>query len=142
MPAGARTYTKDLADRICAQLAQGKLSLRKICEAENVPISTVLSWRLDIIEFSEQYARARSIGADAEFEDIKDDAAELPPVNSFGMTDTGWVSWKKNQIDARKWVLARKRPREYGDKQAIEVTGEISLAESIEAARKRARESE
>lgn len=142
MAHAASRYTDEIGRNICSQLAEGKLSLRKICENVNIPISTVLGWRLDHNDFAEQYARARSIGADAEFEDIKDDAAEPPPVNSFGMTDTGWVSWKKNQIDARKWVLARKRPREYGDKQAIEVTGEISLAESIEAARKRAREPE
>lgn len=130
-------YTDELADRICKLISTGQYSLRSVAKEIGVDVSTIIAWRLDREDFGIRYARARKIGAEAEFEDIKDDAAEIPPCNSFGMIDTGWVTWKKNQIDAKKWVLMRKNPKDFGDKQAIEIT-DGSLAERVQKAREKA----
>jgi hypothetical protein len=56
-------YTKDLADYICCQLAEGR-SLRSICEEQDIPArSTVYDW-LDsnLHGFPDQYARAQEAG--------------------------------------------------------------------------------
>ena len=34
-------------------------------------------------------------------------------------TDSGWVTWQKNRIDARKWVASKLKPKKYGDRQIV-----------------------
>jgi hypothetical protein len=74
-------------------------------------ISTVMRWLADDAEaeFREQYARAREAGDDAMAEDIQDiaDDKELEPND------------RKVRIDARKWLLAKRQPKKYGDKQLV-----------------------
>ena len=88
--------------------------------------------------FGDNYARAREDGDDVEFERLTELASEEPP-RVKGFVDSGWVAWKRNQIDLAKWMLARKRPKKYGDRTAIEHSGEVNvtLAERIAQARKR-----
>lgn len=67
--------------------------------------------------FAEQYARARAAGDDAMAEDIQAiaDDGELDPND------------RRIRIDARKWLLAKRQPRKYGDKLDVEhgVTSEL-----------------
>lgn len=58
------TYTQEIADAICAGLADG-MSLRKVCEQDGFPSeATVRRWALDNEQgFSAQYTRARAAGA-------------------------------------------------------------------------------
>lgn len=92
--------------RILDQLADGK-SLRSICKAKAMPaISTVMEWCSNDKDWAEQYARARAAGDDAMAEDIQDiaDQGELDPQD------------RRVRIDARKWLLAKRQPKKYGDK--------------------------
>ena len=79
MPAGRpTTYTPELAAEICSQIADGQ-SLRKICRAEHMPaMSSVFLWLSKNPEFSDQYAKARDIQADAMAEDMLD-IPDMPP---------------------------------------------------------------
>jgi hypothetical protein len=91
--------------RILEELSDGK-SLRTICRAQAMPaISTVMEWCAKEPEWAEQYARARACGDDAMAEDIQEisDNAELDPQD------------RKVRIDARKWLLAKRQPKKYGD---------------------------
>lgn len=116
-------YTQPVADIICKRLAEGE-SLRSICRDPGMPDhSTVLEWVRNSPEFANQYARARDVGDEAEFERLEELADEAPERTATGAVDTGWVAWQKNRVDTRKWTLARKRPKKYGDKGAIELTG-------------------
>ena len=95
--------------KILEGLADGK-SLRSICRASAMPaISTVMEWCANDPAWAEQYARARAAGDDAMAEDIQDiaDKDDLDPND------------KKVRIDARKWLLAKRQPKKYGDKQII-----------------------
>lgn len=130
-------YSQELADKICRQLESGDKSLRQIAREVGVDHSVILTWARDNQNFQNQYARARDMGDDAQFERLEDLSSEAPQTIG-GMVDSGWVSWKKNQIDTFKWCLARKRPKKYGDKLAMEVTGEVSLAERVQKAREKA----
>ncbi len=65
-----------------------------------------MEWCSKEPEWAEQYARARSAGDDAMAEDIQDiaDQGELDPQD------------RKVRIDARKWLLAKRQPKKYGEK--------------------------
>src|SRR6185312_4418034 len=134
------SYSEEIADRICDRLMRGD-SLNAICSEDAFPPeSTVRQWVTDNREgFSAKYARAREIGADREFDQLNAIASEEPP-KVKGFVDSGWVAWKRNQIDTMKWSLARKLPKKYGHKLDLNHSGElnVSLAERISKARKNA----
>lgn len=90
-------------------LADGK-SLRTICKAKGMPhIATVMRWCSEDRDWSEQYARARAAGDEAMAEDIQ----EISDRDGLDPQD------KKVRIDARKWLLAKRQPKKYGDATMI-----------------------
>lgn len=115
-------FNQEIADAVCERISQGQ-SLRQAAEAEGVHNSTVMQWARDHEAFAKQYARAREIGYDLEFEALEDLAAEPPPQTASGSTDAGWVQWKRLQIDTKKWALSKKAPKKYGDK--VETTHQL-----------------
>lgn len=108
-------YTKDLAVRICDELSSGK-SLREICEADGMPAeSTVRGWVLEDYDgFAAQYARARETQADTYADDIVRIADTTKDANLARV-----------QIDARKWVAGKLRPKVYGDRLDLNHSGAI-----------------
>lgn len=114
--------------RIIEELADGK-SLRTICRAKGMPaISTVMEWCSKDEAWAEQYARARAQGDDAMAEDIQ----EIADREGIDPQD------KKIRIDARKWLLAKRQPKKYGDKLDLTSGGE-KLAGDISPEEKFAR---
>lgn len=122
-------YTKALGDRICSQLAEGK-SLRTVCRDPKMPAkTTVFRWlRMPSMkDFRDQYARAKEEAADAMAEDILDIADDgtndyMEKLNKDG-EPTGLYMFNKEaalrsriRIDARKWLMAKSKPKKYGDK--------------------------
>lgn len=138
--AGVTTFTQEIADRICEDIADG-LSLREICKKNDMPSrATVFKWLADIDGFSDQYARARDDQAEAyadEITQISDQTPELEPVKDADgnivelKMNSAYVQWQKNRIDARKWVAAKLKPKKYGDK--VEHTGSMTMNISDEA---------
>ena len=120
-------YTVELGNQICEKLAEGGVSLRGICRNLQISYSTVLQWVTDNKDFADQYARAREIGDDADFDGLIDLASEKPPTVK-GFTDAGWVSWQKNLIDAHKWSLSKRRPKKYGEKIQQEHSGSVGVS--------------
>jgi len=116
----------EMATRICEELALGDKSLRQIAREEGISHSLILKWAAKDESFRDQYRVAREIGDDAEFERLIDEATEPPLMTERGV-DSGWVSWKKNQIDTMKWILARKRPKKYGERIEQEHTGSLGV---------------
>jgi hypothetical protein len=117
-------YDQATANEICRRLAEGE-SLRSICrdKANEMPShSQVLEWARVNDHFANQYARAREIGDEVEFEGLEELADETPERDDKGRVDPGWVAWQRGRIDVRKWTLARKRPKKYGDK--LELAGD------------------
>ncbi len=110
-------FSQEIADVICAKLAEGGSSLRKACAPAGFPApSTFLMWVNDRPELAEQYARARATGNDVEFDGLVDLADEPPEVDDKGKIDPAWVAWQRTRIDVRKWSLSKKEPKKYGDK--------------------------
>jgi len=111
MPAGRpTTYTQELADEICSQLAEG-ISLRTVCKPDSLPSKTsVFRWLRTHDEFRDQYARAKENSADALLEDmfhIADDKDED-------------VQRSRLRVDVRKWAASKLKPKKYGDSTRLE----------------------
>lgn len=107
-------YTKDMADKICEKIANGR-SLRSICAEDGMPpMKTIYRWLEANEEFRHQYARARDKQADYFAEEIIEiaDSAEA---------ESAAVSKAKLQIDARKWAASKIAPKKYGDKTELDV---------------------
>ncbi|WP_313078333.1 terminase small subunit-like protein [Agrobacterium pusense] len=126
---GITTFTEEVGDAICERLALGE-SVRSICDDEAMPsMSTVFKWLRDNEAFSQQYARAREVQADALFDDIIDIADDgrndwMEKRNADGEN----IGWQENgealrrsqlRIDARKWMAGKLRPKKYGEKLAL-----------------------
>ena len=120
-------YTPDLADRLCAELADGR-SLRSVCLADDMPSkATVFNWLRTIPEFLDQYTRAKEEAADSLADDIVDiaderdgkaimaDGAEVAVV-----FDSTAVARNRLRVDSRKWIAAKLKPKKYGDKVEVD----------------------
>jgi hypothetical protein len=115
-------YSQQIADDICARIAEG-VSLRTAAQEHGTKHSTFLLWCSENDELADQYTRARATGADAEFEELGALQEEQPPTLPSGAVDTGWVAWRRLQVDTKKWELSKKAAKKYGDK--IETTHEV-----------------
>lgn len=125
-PGRPTTYTEELADRICAELACGN-SMRTVCKAEDMPaMSTVFLWLRTHQSFSEQYAQAKAEAADAlveEMLDIADDATnDWMETHGPDGEETGYklngehVQRSKLRVDTRKWIASKLKPKKYGER--------------------------
>lgn len=137
------SFTQDLADRICAELAEG-VSLRSVCKADDMPSTqTVFRWLREHESFRDQYARAKEESADAlgeEIQDIADDGTNdwMERFNEKGES-IGWtlngehVQRSKLRIDARKWLMSKLKPKRYGDK--LELSGDPKAPLTVQVVR-------
>ncbi len=122
-------YTEALAVKICRRLAEGE-TLRAICRDGAMPaISTVMGWLFNgkHADFSEQYAHAREMQADALFDEaleIADDALGDWAVDKDGKKTLvhEHVQRSRLRVDTRKWAAGKLAPKRYGDK--LQHTGE------------------
>ncbi|MBO0125113.1 terminase small subunit protein [Agrobacterium sp. OT33] len=134
-------FNQRTADAICERLANG-LSLRAICRNDAMPSkTTVFKWLLQNAEFADQYARAREAQAD-HFVDEMVEIADRPKLGkktkrtsdgkleetTFDMTEH-----RRLQIETRKWVAARMRPKKYGDKIDVEQKTTLEAGDSVMA---------
>lgn len=125
------SYTQEIADAICVRLMEGE-SLRSICADEAMPgQSTVYQWLTTNEAFAEQYARAREVQADT----LADEILEISNTPVVGqkvkITEDGrreisegdMIEHRRLQVDARKWLAGKLRPKKYSDKLQAELSG-------------------
>jgi hemerythrin superfamily protein len=133
------TYDQKIADKICDRLSNGE-SLRSICSTKGMPAkASVFRWLTANADFRDQYARAREAQADALFDEIVD-IANTPVMGKKEKYDadgkliessTGdMIEHRRLQIEARKWVAAKLRPKVYGDKLDVDITGALDFVVS------------
>lgn len=141
-------YDPKVGDEICERLTNGE-SLRRISADSHIPAaSTIFKWLIANEGFAEQYARAREAQADTladEIIDIADDTTHDTRKGKDGeeIPNNEWITRSRLRVDARRWVAAKLKPKKYGDKLDLTSGGEkLGLAVEIEAARKRAADSE
>jgi hypothetical protein len=120
------SYTQEIADKICHELATGK-SLRTVCAPDDMPaISTIFNWFRAYPEFLEQYARAKQESADAMGEDILDIADETISVIKKGAEkkSSALAQAQRLRVDTRKWLMSKHKPKKYGEKLDLTTDGE------------------
>lgn len=129
------SFTQEIADVICERIADGE-SLRSICSSPDMPNkSTVFRWLAVIPVFCDQYAHAREAQADSIFDEVIDIADNGSNDWMERLDDDGKkVGWRENgeainrsrlRIDARKWMAGKLRPRKYGEKLDLNVSGSL-----------------
>lgn len=137
MPAGRpSTYTPELADRICTEIATRSDGLETICAGDiDFPNpSTVYLWRITHSEFSEKYARAKEQQAQLLADQILEIAdntqmGEIVTIKEDGEERkiSDMIDHRKLRIESRKWLAMKLLPRVYGDKQQVEHSGKLTL---------------
>ncbi len=116
-------FTQELADEICFQLAQGK-SLRTVCKMEGMPPGeTIFRWFREKPSFCEQYAKAKQEATDALAEEIQDISDEALEGIQGSPSDSARVKAQQLRIDTRKWIMAKMKPKKYGDKMDVTSDG-------------------
>lgn len=102
-------------------------SAKKSCEAIGISQNTLYEWIRNDPSFKEKYARARDQYSDSVFDGMIDlaDGATAETANAV-----------KLQIETRKWVLGRMKPRKYGDTIKIDqsISGDLNVTtQSVES---------
>ncbi len=124
-------FKQELAKEICARLAKG-VSLRTVCLADDMPeMGTIYDWIRLYPEFQHQYAQAKEDSTDAMAEEIMDiadngtnDWMEIEKGKGVQiLLDREHVERSKLRIDSRKWLLAKMKPKKYGDKIDMTTNG-------------------
>ena len=137
-------YCPEIADEICVRIAEGE-PLRKICHDLHMPSwQAVYQWIEKDEGFARRIARARDLGFDA----IAEEALEISdtPVVGEETEDDGekvkvkrgdMLGHRKLQVETRLKLLAKWCPAKYGEKRAVDLTVNESLADRLARARAR-----
>jgi hypothetical protein len=129
-------YNQEIADRICAEISDGK-SLRTICADKTLPsLYTLMRWLRENEAFQKQYARSKEEQAEALVEDMLDIADESKSDwktvrrgdQEFTVPDHEVINRSRLRVDTRKWIASKLKPKKYGEK--LEIEG-IKLPEPI-----------
>lgn len=136
-------FSQDLFDAICERLANGE-SLRAICGDADMPSqASVFRWLSGNDALSEQYARAREAQADTIFDEILA-IADTPMIGekrkiredgSVEVTEGDMIEHRRLQVDARKWMAGKLRPKVYGDKLDLNHSGGVTVTLESDADR-------
>ena len=119
--AGGRpsTYTTEQAEAICERVSSGELFTHVLRDMD-LAVSTLYQWLHANDEFAELYAKAREIQADVHADSI---------VGIADLAEAGDVQVARLRVDARKWVASKLRPRTWGDKVDLNVSGQLEVME-------------
>ena len=139
------SFSQDIADRICEQIATSSKSLKRICEEEGMPtVRTVFNWinqgeredsNEDLRRFFHQYARAKEQQADflaEEILEIADDGTNdymtiQKGDQSYNVEDKEVTNRSRLRVDARKWIASKLKPKKYAEKVDLNHSGDIAI---------------
>jgi hypothetical protein len=130
------TYSAELADEVCALIAEGK-SLRQVTEQPGMPSRrSVQYWLTRYPDFREKYECAMMLCAEFwahEIIEISDDSAGDFIISEDGRraVDHENINRSRLKVDSRKWLLSKLLPKRYGDR----VTADVNVGPSPEALR-------
>jgi len=120
------TYKRDLADLICAIIAQGK-TVNATARLVGVHPSTIFGWaRHDFDGFRERFNAARDDCVEKmvdEIVEIADDSSRDIEINNKTgkeQLNAEVVQRSKLRIEARKWIAAMVKPNRYGERIKVE----------------------
>ena len=115
--ADAINWTADLEESVLNAIESGS-TLRQSATANGISAAAIIRHVSDSESFAKHYARAMDVRTDTDCDALADTIADEPGRTQFGV-DSGWVAWKRVQIDTAKWLLSKRNPKKYGDKVAL-----------------------
>lgn len=134
MAGAPTTYNKEIADKICHEIATSTKGINAISKLEGMPAaSTIFLWLTKHSEFSEQYARAKETQCELMAEEIltisDDGTNDTMTIEGKGgklidIEDKEWTNRSKLRVDSRKWLLSKLMPKKYGEKVDVTSAGE------------------
>jgi molybdenum-dependent DNA-binding transcriptional regulator ModE len=131
-------YTADIWPGILDKISSGA-SLSGALREPGMP-SYVHAWRMLQADdkLKEAYQKAVEQRADRLAEEIVELADSELPAGLEGPAASAWVQQKRLQVDARKWVASKLKPRTYGDRLDVSVSdNRISVIQALEQAQAR-----
>jgi hypothetical protein len=128
-------FSQTVADDICERLAKGE-SLRAIVRTGNYPsLPTIFKWLDEHKPFADQYTRARETQAETlamEALEIADDGSQDHILRSRDgayevVVDQEALQRSRLRVDTRKWMAGKLKPKVYGERQQVELSGSITV---------------
>lgn len=117
-PDRAAIITPERKAEICTWIAGGK-SLARWCREQKVDYSLVTDALRSDSAFAANYASAREDSADA-------DADELAHIRERMLAGEITPEQARVAIDSLKWSAGKRKPKVYGDKAALELSGTVT----------------
>lgn len=133
-------YTEELAERFCAELAQGQ-SMVAVCKSEEYPHrATIFRWIGKYPEFRDKYEKAKEECADYLVEEMLDiaDNGSNDWMERNGEDNEGYqlngehVQRSRLRLDTRKWIASKLKRKKYGDSSTTTHEGNIRLTDLSE----------
>jgi hypothetical protein len=114
-------------------------SLSSVLREDDMPVWSTVQVKIEQDEkFKAKYDKAIQDRADRLADEIMDLADQTMPEWLEGSGASAWVQQKRLQVDARKWVASKLKPRTYGDRLDVSVTdNRISVLGALEQAQQR-----
>lgn len=128
---GLCKYSADLAISVCEKIGEG-LSLRQIGKIDGMPsFNTILRWLTLHDDFVRMYNIAKEEQAELLADEIISIADKEMPLDVLGKIDGGAVNQARLQVEARKWVAARLKPKKYGESTTLRGDAEAPLIPTL-----------
>ena len=112
-------HTVDLENEFIDMLSE--FSMTYTCKAMNINRQTIYNWIDNVEGFKDRHIRATQERADYKAEEIDRIAYDVLE----GKYDANAA---RVAIDALKWTASKLKPKAYGDRQVIDVTGNVTHA--------------
>jgi hypothetical protein len=131
------TYNKETWKAIFERIGEGA-SLTTAIKRPGISHAHAYRMLEQFPELAAAYDKAKMERADRLAEEIVELADADIPSHLQGVEISAWVNQKRLQVDARKWVASKLKPKMYGDRIDVSVRDErISVLDALEAARSR-----
>ena len=117
-------FTQELFESICKDIATSSKGLKDVCENHGVSSVAFYAWIQNDSQLLNTYTRAREEQADLLADEIiklADDKTGDTQVGEFGdVGNAANIARSRLQVEARKWIAAKLKPKKYGDKVEVE----------------------
>lgn len=119
-------YSDELFEKICDKIATSAIGLHQACKENDLHPSNFYRWIAENEKLRDKYTQARDVQADLLADQIiqlADDKSSDTQAGEFGeVGNAAAIQRSRLQVEARKWIAAKLKPKKYGDKVEVDQT--------------------